>query len=363
MNKNYIIFLAIAGSFVWLFWNYLDMLCLTSLVVWGNEKISYYLYTQINIHKLVSDDSIVSIENFRQSPAYGTVNIVVLVFFNVVFLVPLSTVLYLAAKEITYFGHLYSNQSLNSVLMAKKQFVWRILHSYSINSAVVSQYLHKLVFNTTNSTIVEFIGRITQNILISIPKVATKIFYFYFAWIAFINQSWSYRQKLLYIAIPWEAERTIFQNTVTRILNGLLVSNILVGTLQMFAFALLLYALQLPGFAIFGVIAFFFSFVPLIGTAPVLLVACIELLYVNNYDVCVTNWLIFIAGSICIVCIDNILRPWLIKGRVPLSVFWIIFSISCGVSQFGLVGFLLGPFICVLLQEWVFILYNRFNAI
>ena len=55
--------------------------------------------------------------------------------------------------------------------------------------------------------------------------------------------------------------------------------------------------------------------------------------------------------------VDNILRPWLISGRVQLNGLLIFISILGGIAAFGMIGVLLGP-ILVALGEAVLVFFS-----
>jgi predicted PurR-regulated permease PerM len=55
-----------------------------------------------------------------------------------------------------------------------------------------------------------------------------------------------------------------------------------------------------------------------------------------------------LVGVLLISMVDNILRPILIGGRVPLNGLLVLISVLGGVSVFGMVGIVLGPVLVAL---------------
>ncbi|HVG19874.1 MAG TPA: AI-2E family transporter, partial [Blastocatellia bacterium] len=81
---------------------------------------------------------------------------------------------------------------------------------------------------------------------------------------------------------------------------------------------------------------------PLVGTAAVWLPATIYLLATGHYiqAVILAGWGAGIVGTV-----DNILRPYLISGRVQMHTLLIFFAVFGGVTVFGFLGLFIGPVI------------------
>ena len=81
---------------------------------------------------------------------------------------------------------------------------------------------------------------------------------------------------------------------------------------------------------------------PLVGTAVVWVPACIYLLATGSYV-----WAILLAawGTLIVGTIDNVLRPYLISGRVQMHTLLIFFAVFGGVNVFGFLGLFIGPVI------------------
>jgi len=103
------------------------------------------------------------------------------------------------------------------------------------------------------------------------------------------------------------------------------------------------------GFIIVGVPAFFagvamalFALVPYIGAAIIWLPTAIYLLVVGQ------TWqgiFLLVWGFGVVSVIDNLLRPYLIRGRAEVHPLIIFFSILGGIIAFGFWGMIIGPII------------------
>lgn len=97
---------------------------------------------------------------------------------------------------------------------------------------------------------------------------------------------------------------------------------------------------QVPQAFFFGLLTFFTSFFPGIGTALVALPLAL-LLFANGHPyaaVFLAAWSTLVVGVI-----DNILRPWLTRGKEQLHGAVVFFVLLGGIAVFGAMGLLLGP--------------------
>jgi predicted PurR-regulated permease PerM len=91
-----------------------------------------------------------------------------------------------------------------------------------------------------------------------------------------------------------------------------------------------------------GILIFIFSFFPYIGTAFVWLPIGIYLIIIGKV------WqgiFILLWGALVISLIDNMLRPYLIKGKAQVHPMIIFFSIFGGLALMGIWGIIFGPLI------------------
>lgn len=172
------------------------------------------------------------------------------------------------------------------------------------------------------------------------PAFVIKIVVMLLTWISFLIYGKGYRNYFLPKILPWEKEREVISKTITSVLKALIVANILVSCIQAILITSSLAIFGIPRYALMGMIAFFTSFIPVIGTAPVMIGSA--------------AWCYFSQGRLgaaigILVCailvslVDNVLRPYFMKGGADLNFFWIFLAIVGGMSQFGVSGAVLGP--------------------
>jgi len=90
----------------------------------------------------------------------------------------------------------------------------------------------------------------------------------------------------------------------------------------------------------FGAVTFFVAMIPAVGATSVVLVAALVLLVTGH-----PYMAIFLAvwGVLVVGLVDNIVKPYLIKGDVEMSGAVVFFALVGGIGAFGMVGLLIGP--------------------
>ncbi len=122
---------------------------------------------------------------------------------------------------------------------------------------------------------------------------------------------------------------TITAGVVTAVVQGLLTT---------LAFALL----SMPSPILWGVVAAFFSLIPIVGAWMVWLPAAVGLLLNGDYGRGVA---LLAIGALLVSTVDNFLRPYLIADRSQLNALLVFISVLGGVQAFGFVGLVLGPLV------------------
>jgi predicted PurR-regulated permease PerM len=65
-----------------------------------------------------------------------------------------------------------------------------------------------------------------------------------------------------------------------------------------------------------------------------------------------------LVGGLIISSIDNVLKPFIIRGKVKLPLIFIFLSVLGGIKVFGIIGFIIGPLIFSLFVSFIEILKN-----
>jgi predicted PurR-regulated permease PerM len=99
---------------------------------------------------------------------------------------------------------------------------------------------------------------------------------------------------------------------------------------------------RVPNPVFFGVVTFLVGLIPAVGAASVVLAAA-ALLFLSGH----AGWALFLAiwGVGPVGLIDNVVKPYLIRGGIELHGAVVFFSLIGGIAYFGAVGLIAGPLI------------------
>ena len=96
---------------------------------------------------------------------------------------------------------------------------------------------------------------------------------------------------------------------------------------------------------VFGTLCFFMSLVPIIGATSVWLPVSLWLFFQGQTG---SALLLALWGVFLISMVDNVIKPWIMKGKAKIHILLIFFSLIGGMTLFGPVGILFGPVITTL---------------
>lgn len=97
---------------------------------------------------------------------------------------------------------------------------------------------------------------------------------------------------------------------------------------------------RVPNPIFFATLTFFVALIPAIGAAAVCLFAALILVLTGH------PWMaLFLAvwGVVVVGLVDNVVKPWLIKGDVEMAGAVVFFALIGGIGAFGMIGLLIGP--------------------
>jgi predicted PurR-regulated permease PerM len=121
---------------------------------------------------------------------------------------------------------------------------------------------------------------------------------------------------------------------------AVVVSSVVTAAVQALA-ALAGYLIaRVPNPVFFATLTFFVALIPAIGAAAVCLFAALILLLTGH------PWMaLFLAvwGVVVVGLVDNVVKPWLIKGDVEMAGAVVFFALIGGIGAFGMIGLLIGP--------------------
>ncbi|HEY7113334.1 MAG TPA: AI-2E family transporter [Thermoanaerobaculia bacterium] len=130
-------------------------------------------------------------------------------------------------------------------------------------------------------------------------------------------------------------------DVTSAVVKGTILTAMAQGILVGVGFAIV----RLPSPVVFGVLTAIASFVPLVGTALVLVPAVV---YLATLGVWWKTIFLLVWGVVVVGSADNVLRPFLISGRAEIGTVAAFVGAVGGLSTFGLVGLFLGPVIVAL---------------
>ena len=158
------------------------------------------------------------------------------------------------------------------------------------------------------------------------------------------GRGWIHRAEEIIPLSPGQA-RKLFSNisdTIVANMYGILSVGVAQGILTGIAMAIVGFESPL----LLGLAAAFASIVPVVGAALVWFPAGLYLIFTG------ATWkgvFVLIWGVAVISAADNIIRPWVVSGKVELHPLVLLFFILGGVEAFGLLGLFLGPVIASVL--------------
>lgn len=257
-----------------------------------------------------------------------------------IFLLPLIGASYQAAKRVYEFslagrgdqtwGQLF--QTSNTWIQSKLGGLEQAGKALGIPS--LTKQLHESALAA-----VKLIAQTSSQWLQATPAVLLDGLLFFMGWFFCAWAGPGPREQFLKRLLPFEHERTLLSTTTAQVIRGLVVSNVLVSVAQAIVCTAFLLIFRVPSAWLLGVLAFFVSFIPVIGTALVTGAATLYLFL--NHRIAAGIGMLVVAGVVS--TIDNFLRPFLLKGSLPLGFFWTLVAFVGGVAVFGIAGALLGP--------------------
>ncbi len=182
------------------------------------------------------------------------------------------------------------------------------------------------------------------NIFAELPSVILGVFLILVSMYFFMVEA-SYFREMLFRFSFLEAEQTKeFLDLIKDSCRAILLSNVVVGAVQAAIVGLGALICGYNEFMIIAFLTFVVSFIPVIGAGPVALVlsaaSFLESDIASGIGLLVTA---LVAGTI-----DNILRPFLISGKIEMHPLLGLLSVIGGVLVFGIAGLFFGPLIAIL---------------
>jgi predicted PurR-regulated permease PerM len=122
--------------------------------------------------------------------------------------------------------------------------------------------------------------------------------------------------------------------------SAVLVSTLITSGVQAIAALIGYLVTGVPHPIFFAVVTFFVAMIPAIGAAAVCVFAALILLVTGHPYAAL---LLAVWGIVVVGLVDNVAKPFLIKGDVELDGAVVFFALVGGIAAFGMVGLLIGP--------------------
>lgn len=154
-----------------------------------------------------------------------------------------------------------------------------------------------------------------------------------------------------------------FASQFKDVIDATFRGHVMTGVAQGIATMIGLLIAKVPAALFWGSVATVISLLPFIGAAMVWIPAAIYL-YVNAAMGHAQYWqaiFLTIWGIVGISTIDNVIRPWAMKGKTQLPAIPLLFAVLGGMDAFGFIGLVIGPLVFSLLMTIVDIYKRTFH--
>uniref|UniRef100_A0A7V6A157 AI-2E family transporter n=1 Tax=Desulfobacca acetoxidans TaxID=60893 RepID=A0A7V6A157_9BACT len=142
------------------------------------------------------------------------------------------------------------------------------------------------------------------------------------------------------------ADNEMIVSEMEATIKATLWSTVVVAFIQGFLGGLAFFLFGVPQAAFWGTVMVPASVIPVVGASIIWVPGVIYLFLQGNWTTAIG--LLLFCG-IVIGMIDNLLRPMLLRGTRSTPTVLVLLAILGGISYFGMIGFILGPFILSLL--------------
>jgi predicted PurR-regulated permease PerM len=253
-----------------------------------------------------------------------------------VVLVPLGIALYVAARDLARVVTSRDSEQWSRVIDHVLEWSSARLGAYGVEIAPGELSLRARMFIAENAA---GLGSYVGTALSATPNAIFHALVALLAWIFLAVEGPAARERVLVRLIPWPRERETIRAITAEVIHSTIVANVIVSFAQALLLTLVLLIFRVPRAFVWGVLTFFLSFVPVIGTAPVTLGAAAYLLSQGRSVAAV----VMLVIAFLVASLDNFLRPFFMRSSVDLNFLWILVALIGGVALFGLPGVILGP--------------------
>jgi predicted PurR-regulated permease PerM len=155
--------------------------------------------------------------------------------------------------------------------------------------------------------------------------------------------------------------RSRFKDVIDATFRGQLFTGLAQGIMTGIGLAIA----GVPGAGFWGAVAALLSLIPMVGAAAVWVPASIYL--VISASMGDRGWwqpiFLILWGAIPVSLVDNIVRPWAMRGKAQLPAIPLLFAVLGGMQAFGFVGLVIGPLVFSFLMAIIDIYKRSFSSV
>lgn len=198
------------------------------------------------------------------------------------------------------------------------------------------------VLSNVSQKSVNYLSSFFSNWFASAPDLILSLFIFFLSLYFFTSQSSTIKKKLLGLGLLPRNEVEVLIDDLQESSYISIMATVITGLVQAIVVAIGCIILSFGDPLLVFAITFIFSFIPLIGAAPVALVLGISALISGDNAVAIGYTIVaFITGTI-----DNIIRPYIVSSSEnKLHPIIVLIAILGGLSIFGLPGLFIAPIV------------------
>lgn len=217
----------------------------------------------------------------------------------------------------------------------------------------VAQERVTAVFPQAELNIAEFVRQVAQwlaqhlgALFSQLFEVIINFFIFLLALYYLLKDGEKFKKEIVRLSpLDNTYDQHIFDK-LTQSINSVIGGSMIIATIQGTMTGVGFYLFGVPNAVLWGTVAAVAALIPSVGTGLVVTPAIIYLFFTGSLPMAIG---LLIWGMIAVGLIDNMLGPKIIGKGAQIHSFIILLAVLGGIKFFGLVGFILGPFVITLL--------------
>lgn len=137
--------------------------------------------------------------------------------------------------------------------------------------------------------------------------------------------------------------------TLESVCKSVVMASVISGLAQAFFEMLICWLAGVHHLFVIGMLVFLSSFLPIVGASLITISIAIHQMFLKN----ITAGVILLIAAMIVLLMDNLIRPWILKGAANLNPFLGFVAALGGLQTLGFIGVFLGPILAGLLVEMI----------